>query len=378
VSASFPGLNQEQPPRRILVRGVNWLGDAVMTIPALLRLREAFPQAHLALLTPDKLADLWQHHPAINQVLTFRSGEGLWSVGRRLRGQGFTAALVLPNSPRSALEVWLGSIPRRVGFARPWRNLFLTEAVPPVPGMVSLRKRSAREIRRRIAAGLPSESYPAASHQLFHYLQLAGVLGASRQPLAPSLVLTAAERGSGATGLFRRVTGEAGPSNLWFGLNPGAEYGAAKRWPADRFIQAANALHGRTGCRWMIFGGAREQSLAEAIRAGVPSAVSLCGQTTLRELMIGLARCRLLLTNDTGPMHLAAAVGTPLVALFGSTSPELTGPGLSGSTDHELLRCPAACAPCFQRECPVDFRCMKGLTAEAVVEAVLRLQARLS
>jgi heptosyltransferase-2 len=108
-----------------VVRGVNWLGDAVMTTPALQRLREALPDAHLTLLTHEKLADLWQHHPSLNSIITFSPGENPWLVARRLRAENFQAALVLPNSPRSALEVWLARIPLRIGYARPWRNRLL-------------------------------------------------------------------------------------------------------------------------------------------------------------------------------------------------------------------------------------------------------------
>src|SRR5262245_16381056 len=115
-------------PERILVRGVNWLGDAVMTTPALLRLRERFPAAVITLLAQEKLKDLWLRHPAVNETITFAPGEGVFSVGRKLRSGRFDLALVLPNSPRSALEVWLARIPRRVGLARPWRNWFLTDA----------------------------------------------------------------------------------------------------------------------------------------------------------------------------------------------------------------------------------------------------------
>src|SRR5215471_5371887 len=111
----------ETKPRRLLVRGVNWLGDAVMTTPALMRLREKFPEAHIAILTPEKLAALWQHHPAIDEVIPFATGEGIFSVARKLRAGRFDVALVLPNSPRSALEVYLAGIPRCLGHARPWR-----------------------------------------------------------------------------------------------------------------------------------------------------------------------------------------------------------------------------------------------------------------
>ena len=110
------------PPRRILVRGTNWLGDAVMTTPALLRLRGKFPNAHIALLTPEKLRELWLHHPAVNETISFASGESVFSIGKKLRGGKFDLALVLPNSPRSVLEIFLAGIPERIGYARPWRN----------------------------------------------------------------------------------------------------------------------------------------------------------------------------------------------------------------------------------------------------------------
>jgi heptosyltransferase II len=371
-----PLVHLTRTPRRVLVRGVNWLGDAVMTAPALLRLREALPGAQIGLLTHEKLAGLWLNHPAIDQLLTFRQGESIWSVKRRLRAQAFDTALVLPNSVRSALEVWLAGVPQRFGSAGGWRDCLLTQAVPPAPGLTRMRKRTASEIRSRLASGLQPEGYPTECHQLFHYLHLTAALGASAEPLVPALNLTAAEKDAVATQLFTRAGGRPDPTAFWFGLNPGAEYGPAKRWPVEQFIRAANAISQRTGCRWMLFGAAREQRLADEILQAVPTAASLCGQTTLRELMVGLGHCRLLLTNDTGPMHLAAAVGTPVVALFGSTSPELTGPGLPGDARHAILRAAVPCSPCFLRQCPVDFRCMKNLPAEAVVAAVLRCWER--
>ena len=138
-------------PRRILVRGTNWLGDAVMTTPALLRLREKFPDAHIALLTPEKLKDLWRHHPAVNEAISFAPGEGVFAVGKKLRAGKFDLALVLPNSPRSAIESWLAGIPQRIGYVRPWRNFFLTQAVAPRAGAVKMHKRSAHEVRELVA-----------------------------------------------------------------------------------------------------------------------------------------------------------------------------------------------------------------------------------
>src|SRR5664279_6027898 len=131
---TVPPAGSKPPRRRILVRGVNWLGDAVMTTPAMQRLREALPEAHITLLTPQKLSDLWQGHPSLNAVLTFSSGESPWSVAGRLRAESFQTALVLPNSPRSALEVWLARVPQRIGYSRPCWSWLLTRAISPRPG----------------------------------------------------------------------------------------------------------------------------------------------------------------------------------------------------------------------------------------------------
>jgi len=361
-------------PRRLLVRGVNWIGDAVMTTPALLRLREALPDAHVTLLTPAKLAGLWPGHPAVNEVVTFAPKEGIFSVARRLRAAGFDAALVLPNSFRTGLEVWLAGIPRRIGYAGSWRSGLLTEAVPWRTDVVKMRKRTPEEVRRlvaeadRSAAFRPRQAALQARHHIFHYLHLAASLGAKAEPLAPHIAV-ADDEIAAVKAKFNLLGG------LLIGLNAGAEYGPAKRWPADRFIAVAKELRGRLNCSFVIFGGPADAALAAELAAALvalPSSTvtNLAGRTSLRELCAALRACRVVLTNDTGPMHVAAAVGTRLVGLFGSTSVELTGPGMPGDPRHILLRGDAPCAPCFLRECPVDFRCMKSLTVERVVEAV--------
>ena len=159
----------------------------------------------------------------------------------------------------------------------------------------------------------------------------------------------------------------------WFGLNPGAEYGPAKRWAAERFVETALQLQSETRCRWLIFGAAADVELAAFIAAGlnrraIPlSTLNLAAKTTLSELAALLHFCKLVLTNDTGPMHLAAAVGAPLVAIFGSTSPELTGPVFSDRAT--ILRLPPPCSPCFRRDCPIDLRCLTAITASHALEA---------
>lgn len=398
-------------PRRLLVRGVNWLGDAVMTTPALLRLREALPDTHIALLTHAKLAGLWDGHPAVDEVITFAPREGVFSIARRLRrasdlpspsephpadgdrksparAAGFDAALVLPNSIRTGLEARLAGIPRRIGYAGSWRNWLLTDAVPWRTDVVKMRKRTAEEVRRLVADADRSAAFRPlqaavqdgrgsgvnaalqTSHHLFHYLHLAAALGANPEPLAPHIAVTEAEVAA-VKAKFHL------PDGVLIGLNAGAEYGPAKRWPAERFVATARELRARLNCAFVIFGGPADGALADEIAAALDTApaasvVKLAGRTSLRELCAALRACRVVLTNDTGPMHVAAAVGTRVVALFGSTSPALTGPGLPGGTRHTILRGEAACAPCFLRECPIDFRCLNSLPVAAVVDAVER------
>jgi len=383
-----------------------------MTTPALLRLREKFPDAHIVLLTPEKLRELWLRHPAVNETISLAPGEGLVSVARKLRGGNFDLALILPNSPRSALEAWLAGIPRRIGHARPWRNWFLTTRIPSRPDAVKMRKRSVAEIKRLIATSTErgtrnTEHAPRPSaHQIHEYLHLAAALGANPEPLPPRLFVA-----PGEIEAAKRKFGLEKISNPILGLNPGAEYGPAKRWPVERFIAAAREIQKQTDCVWLIFGGQGDVELANRVAAGIThhasrvtedasqiTQINLAGKTSLRELMALLKLCRVLLTNDSGPMHVAAALGTPVVVPFGSTSPELTGPGLPDlrnrrreeadgrgetenppfhgggycATSHALLNAHAPCSPCFRRECPIDFRCMTGISVDGVVEAILK------
>jgi heptosyltransferase-2 len=384
---------KDVPPReRILVRGVNWLGDAVLSVPALQRLREGKPGARITLLAPEKLAGLWQGQPFLDDLLLFSPGDGLWQTARRLRAGKFSAAIAFPNSLRSALELWLAGIPQRTGYARPGRTLFLTHSVPPRAGAVPMRKRSDGEIRRLIAraANPPAAADialserldattilshpPGPAHHIHNYLGLVGALGVSSEPLPPRIAISQEETRRTASGLKLPVASQDRPL---LGMCPGAEYGPAKRWPAESFIAAGVAIEKATRCRWVIFGGPSDMEIAGLISRGVGRAIAgepvinLAGQMTLRALAAALKSCRLLLTNDTGPMHLAVAVGTPVVVPFGSTAPEMTGPVWSLAS--ELLRAPGIpCAPCFRRECPIDFRCMTRIAPDVVVAAAVR------
>jgi heptosyltransferase-2 len=386
-------------PRRILVRGVNWLGDAVMSTPALLRLRERFPDALIALVTPEKLRGLWLNHPAVDEIIGFKSEEGPWHVAKKIRvfmwpdtasrrnagirsvdtpssplRRGFDLAIVLPNSPRSALETWLARIPHRVGYARSWRKLFLTDTLPDRHDAIKMHKRPVAEIKQLISTPprASRSAFQASAHQIHEYLHLAAALGANPEPVAPQIVVPPDE----IKAVAQKFNIQPANNRPVLGLNPGAEYGPAKRWPADRFIAAAREIQKRTNCLWLVLGGKGDVTpageIASSISKSTSAVINLAGQTSLRELCAVTKLCRALLTNDTGPMHIAAALGIPVVVPFGSTSPELTGPIVSGNVAHQLIKSGAPCSPCFLRECPIDFRCMNSITIDRVVQAVLK------
>jgi len=246
-----------------------------------------------------------------------------------------------------------------------------------------MRKRSAGEIRSLVAKSTAASPIAngsrragsasiSPSHQIHDYLHLVAALGANPEPLPACLVVTPGEIKAVAQKF--KLGDELTGGRALFGMNPGAEYGPAKRWPAERFIAAACEIQKRTNCLWLIFGGEGDKEIVGRIYSGIEGskceARNLAGKTSLRELMALLKQSRVLLTNDTGPMHVAAALGTPVVVPFGSTSPEFTGPGLPDETRHRLVQSDAPCSPCFLRECPIDFRCMTGISVERVVEAV--------
>jgi heptosyltransferase II len=319
-------------PFRILIRSSNWLGDAVMSSEAVRRIKYGRPDCVLTILTQSKLADFWRLLPEVDEVLTINPRDSVWCVGSKIRDR-FDVAILLPNSHRVAIEAWLAGIPRRVGYSRRWRNGFVNQLVPEPKGPRPL------------------------SHQKKHYLRIAERIGADLRKALPEAVRWKSEPGLA-------------------GLCPGAEYGPAKRWP--EFGAAACELSEWLGLHWLIFGTAKERSISDKIAKRLGThATDLTGRTTLSELITQLRRCEVLLTNDTGTMHLAAFLGVPTVSIFGSTEPQLTGPIGIG---HTVLRHHVECSPCFLRECPLDFRCMKAVTVEEVVRAVaekVKVQGRL-
>jgi heptosyltransferase-2 len=323
-------------PFRILIRSSNWLGDAVMSVPALQAIRCGRPDAHVTVLTRAKLADFWRSVKGVDDVMAIDSGESVFSVARKIRDK-FDVAILFPNSPRAALEAFSGGVPRRVGFRRRWRSMLINQ--------IYREKKSEKQNRLQ-----------PPRHQAYHYLDLARFVGAE-VPEVPEFERVA-------------VQGDAGGKTR-LGLCPGAEYGSAKRWMPERYAEVALTVAERGDCEWILFGTAADAALGAEIEEKLGKHCrNMIGKTSLAELISELAGCAMLLTNDTGTMHLAAYLGVPTVAIFGSTEPSLTGP--IGEV-HCVIRRHVECSPCFLRECPIDFRCMKGIESREVVEAVLRM-----
>jgi heptosyltransferase-2 len=323
-----PRSSEPLQPFPIMIRSSNWLGDAVMSVEAVRRIKRGRPDGHITILSQRKLAEFWRTVPEVDDVVTIDPGENAWRVAQKIKNR-FEVGILFPNSPRTGLEVWLAGIPRRVGYRRRWRNAFLNQFIPEPRAPAS------------------------KAHHAQMYLRVAERIGADMNEQLPEMPRTGAEPGT-------------------VGLCPGAEYGPAKRWPY--FGEAAKILAERHQLRWLIFGTAKERELAEAVSEQIgPAATNLAGKTSLAELIRALQRCQLLLTNDTGTMHLAAHLGVPTVAIFGSTEPALTGPLGEG---HVILRHQVECSPCFRRTCPIDFRCMQGVKVFDVVEAVEKLLDR--
>jgi heptosyltransferase-2 len=325
-------------PERVVVRAPNWIGDVVLSLAAVRDLRRNFPRARMEVLARPWVADLYRAVPEVDAV---RIGRGVRADAAALRG-AFDAAVLLPNSIGSALPVWMAGIAQRWGYATDGRGPLLTRA-PRVPPQV--RGRS----------------------QVYYYRAMLAGAGL-RVSATPDVSLVCPPEWR--EGADRLLTGDAG--RPWIGVNPGAFYGTAKRWLPERFAAVADTLAGR-GAQVALVGGPAERPVAEAIAAQMTApARVLCGETTLPELVGVLARLRLLVTNDSGPMHLAAALGVPVVAVFGPTDWRETHPVGDG---HTIVRVPVHCSPCGLRECPIDHRCMRRVTVDRVAgEAVALLE----
>jgi heptosyltransferase-2 len=324
--------------RDILVRSPNWVGDAIMSLPALGVLRGLFPRADLTVLAAPRVAPLFRGLPGVTEVVSYPAQRGKWQVLWGLRGR-FDLALALPNSMESALGLWLAGIPARVGYNTDARRPFLTLAVSG----------------RQKLAGL---------HTIYYYLGILTALGKFASFAPPALYLGAEEMEAAAHFLAAPGLTTSGPR---VGFSPGATYGPAKRWPSESFAALAENLQEEFGARVVLLGGPEDREASAHLKEHLSQPVlDLVGRTDLRQALGVLSHLQLLVTNDSGLMHAAAALGVPLVALFGSTDPQATGPFTPKAT---VLRHPLACSPCFKRTCDEGYRCLTEISVAEVLAA---------
>jgi heptosyltransferase-2 len=322
------------------------VGDTILSYPTVQQLKTLFPKSHLAILVPSYLVDLWKTFPYVDEIIPFQKRKGISSIwedlhlSQSLEKRNFDLAVILPRSFRSAFHIYLARIPIRIGYRDEGRSLFLTHGI-----------RRTKEILH--------------VHRVHYYQKLVEPLGELGSLPSPQIFLREEDRRWADRALEELGVPEG---KFLIGMNPGATYGLAKCWYSDRFGELGKRLSEKWQARLLLFGKEEERPIVyEILRHLDNEGIDLTGKTGLLQLAALLERCHLLVTNDTGTMHVATAVGTPVVALFGSTDPTTTGPWGDG---HVVVRKEVPCSPCWKRICPTDHRCMELITVDEVEEIV--------
>jgi heptosyltransferase-2 len=317
---------------KLMLRSTNWVGDAVMSLPAIDALRKARSSDEIVIVARPWVADLFTTLGVADRVIVHDPKRGRSVLAAELRTERFDAAVLFPNSFDAAWIARRAGVPERWGYARDARGWLLTRPIPPPH-----------------CGEIPE-------HQAYYYLELLRRLGIIRSlPNVDSFLLPIAAAKKPAT------------TGLVVGLNPGAAFGGAKRWMPSRYVELGRRLHAERGASIVLFGSAAERALTEAMAREIGGgAVSTAGETTLGEFLKLAVGCDLFVTNDTGTMHVAAAAGVPVLAVFGSTDERATSPL---GPRVRLLKHPVSCSPCLLRHCPVDHRCMRLISVSEVFEA---------
>ena len=331
---------------KILIRATNWVGDAIMALPALRAVRKRFPDGEIAIVARPYVADIYRDQEICDQLIPYdpkglHSGfSGRERLASELRAQKFDVALLLQNAFDAALLAWRANIPERIGYARDTRSLLLTKAVP-----------------------LPRHGEIPA-HEKYYYLELlrrAGWLDSMPEEAFIGLRVPEEKRRSADEFLCKSGVRQGA---LRIAIGAGASYGSAKCWPPSRFAEVANRLQSEADAEVILFGTAAEASVSTAISAEMRrSPIDLTGKTAIIDLPALLSKCHLFIGNDSGAMHVAAAVGLPIVAVFGPTDPDGTAPITPRCS---IVQQKPYCSPCFLRSCPTDHRCMTAITADVV------------
>ena len=340
---------------RILIRATNWVGDVVMTLPALEAVRENFPKSMLAVLARPWVIPLLESHPAVDKILPLRKGNGPLSdlveilrVAGHIRQERFDLAILFQNAFEAALIAYLGGIKYRVGYGKNGRRFLLSHPIT-----------QSNEIMK--------------NHQVEYYLSILKRMGCEAKSKDPELFVSEKHQEK-----VRHILLKLGieKDDFLLGLGPGAIFGPAKRWPPERFAAIGNMAAEKWGAKVLLFGSIGEMDICSKVAQGMKyPAIDLCGQTRLGEVMALIRKCRLFVSNDSGLMHVAAALNVPLVAIFGSTNPVTTGPR---SPNARIVQHKVDCAPCLRPECPEDYRCLMSINPQEVWEALENLRIEIN
>ncbi len=328
---------------RILIRATNWVGDVVMTIPALEAVKDNFPASTLMVLARPSVIPLFANHPAVSQVLPIRKGRGqltdlveIIRVAHMIRRYKFDLAILFQNAFEAALLTFLGGIRFRVGYNTDGRRFLLSHAV----------------IRNDKVLRL---------HQVEYYLSLLKAMGWTAKSKDSRLFIAEKDVETMRSLLLSKGIGE---DDFLLGLSPGAVFGPAKRWPAERFAFTGDRAGKRWGAKVVVLGSEEEKDIGMVLCKSMKHApLNLCGMTTIGEAMALIKRCNFFVTNDSGLMHIADALSVPMVAIFGSTDPVITGPR---SKKARIVKHRIDCSPCLKPECHVGYRCMLDIEPEEV------------
>ena len=333
----------------ILIRGTNWIGDAVMTLPAIAAIRNTFPRAKITILVKPWVADVFKFCPDVDDIMLYHQPGvhdgmlGILRLAGDLKERKFDTAILLQNAIEAAIISRLAGIPNRAGYNSDGRGFLLTHAVK--------RTKTVRKL-----------------HQIDYYLEMVKALGC--QPVGREAVLTL---GKNAECQAERLLARHGlqDNRPLVGIAPGASYGPAKKWFPERFALVADRLIDAFSAQVMLFGSsADKESVAQVQQNAKFPLCTLAGTTNLTETMALIARCRLFISNDSGLMHLAGAMGIPVIAIFGSTNPEATSPP---GHKNMIIHKDVSCSPCLKPVCPTDFRCMDLIRVDDVYEAAVRM-----
>jgi heptosyltransferase-2 len=334
---------------KILIRATNWVGDAIMALPALRSVRVRFPEAHIAIVARPYVADIYRGQQICDQLIPYdlqgaQAGvSGRERLARELRAQKFDVALLLQNAFDAAWLAWRARIPERIGYARDGRSFLLTKAVP-VPDCAEI-----------------------SSHEQFYYLELLRRVGWLDHVNGESYIELTVDSQAKQRAAERLLAAGARSNALRVAIGAGASYGSAKCWPPDRFAEVANRLTAESDADIVLFGTPTEVAVSSAISAGLHRpAIDLTGKTSVGDLPALLSQCHLFIGNDSGAMHVASAVGLPVVAVFGPTDPLGTAPVTTRCT---IVQEKPYCSPCFLRRCPTDHRCMTRILPPRVAIA---------